>query len=80
VLCHLDSKGGQAAIGSILSQIESVTTLYLWTSGLEGILCEVAGSKATSYAARNLEQYLNTMAMVQGGGNSVQSLPSDSIL
>jgi hypothetical protein len=71
---------GQAAIDSILSQIESVTTLDLWTSGLEGILYEGAGSNATSYAARNLEQYLNTMTMVQGGGNSVQSLPSDSIL
>jgi hypothetical protein len=46
---------GQAAIDSILSQIESVTTLDLWTSGLEGILYEGAGSNATSYVARNLE-------------------------
>jgi hypothetical protein len=69
---------GQAAIDSILSQIESVTMLYLWASGLEGIMYEGAGSKATPYVAMNLEKYLNTMTMVQGGGNSVQSLPTDN--
>jgi hypothetical protein len=71
---------GQTAIDSILSQMESVTALSNWNPGLEGVLYEGFGSKASVYAQGRLEQYLNTMTMVQGGGNSVLSLPSDGFI
>jgi hypothetical protein len=43
-------------------------------------LYEGYGSKASTYAQSRLEQYLNTMTMVQGGGNSVLSIPTDNFI
>lgn len=74
-----NSTEGQTAINAILSQMESVTTLSQWASGLEGILYLGADTKASPYARSRLEQYLNTMTMVQGGSNSVLSMPSDNL-
>jgi hypothetical protein len=69
---------GKTAINGILSQMESVTALAHWVSGLEGVLYEGSGSNASTLAKGRLEQYLNTMTMVSGGGNSVFSIPTDN--
>jgi hypothetical protein len=76
-LCTANSNSteDQTAINSILSQMESVTTLYNWASGLEGVLYEGEGTGASMYAKFLLELYLNTMTMVQGGSNSVLNTP-----
>ena len=58
--------------------MESVTALSDWASGLEGILYEGEGTGASNYSQSNLEQYLNTMTMVQGGSNNVFNLPTDN--
>jgi hypothetical protein len=75
-----NTEEGQTAINGILSQMESVTALRDWNPGLEGVLYEGYGSKASTYAKGRLEQYLNTMTMVQGGGNSVLSIPTDNFI
>jgi len=75
-----NTEEGQIAINGILSQMESVTALEDWVPGLDGVLYEGYGSKASTYAKSRLEQYLNTMTMVQGGGNSVLSIPTDGFI
>ena len=75
-----NTEEGQTAINGILSQTESVTALADWVLGLEGVLYEGYGSKASTYAESRLEQYLNTMTMVQGGGNSVLSIHTDGFI
>jgi hypothetical protein len=75
-----NSTNGQTAINSILSQMESVTALSDWASGLEGILYEGEGTGASNYSQSNLEQYLNTMTMVQGGSNRVLDPPTDNLV
>jgi len=71
-----NSTDGRFAVDSILSQMESATALFQWADGLDRILYTGANTKARTDAAQQLEQYLNTMTMVQGGSNSVLSLPS----
>jgi len=73
-----NSTNGQTAINNILSQMESFQTLSDWAAGLEGILYEGDGTGASNYSQSNLEQYLNTMTMVQGGSNNVFNLPTDN--
>jgi len=73
-----NSTNGQTAINNILSQMESFQTLSDWATGLEGILYEGDGTGASNYSQSNLEQYLNTMTMVQGGSNNVFNLPTDN--
>jgi hypothetical protein len=75
-----NSTNGQTAINSILSQMESFTALSDWAAGLEGILYEGDGTGASDYSQSNLEQYLNTMTMVQGGSNSVLNPPTDNLV
>jgi hypothetical protein len=58
-------------INPILSQMRSVVTLTQWAPGLEGILYMGAGTAISDYAKPNLEQYLNSMTMVQGGSNTI---------
>jgi len=58
--------------------MESFQTLSDWAAGLEGILYEGDGTGASNYSQSNLEQYLNTMTMVQGGSNNVFNLPTDN--
>ena len=58
--------------------MESFQTLSDWAAGLEGILYEGEGTGASNYSQSNLEQYLNTMTMVQGGSNNVFNLPTDN--
>lgn len=58
-------------INPILSQMRSVITLNQWAPGLEGILYMGAGTAISDYAKPNLEQYLNTMTMVQGGSDTI---------
>lgn len=73
-----NSTEGQSAVDSILSQMESVTALSRWAAGLDSILYQGAGTDAATNAAQQLEQYLNTMTMVQGGSNSMLSFPTDN--
>jgi len=61
------------SINRILSQMESVSTLDQWVDGLEGILYMGANTEISKYAQGNLEQYLNSLTMVQGGSNSILS-------
>jgi hypothetical protein len=58
-------------IKPILSQMWSVTALEQWAPGLEGILYTGAGTPISNYSQGNLEQYLNSMTMVQGGSNTI---------
>ncbi len=58
-------------INPILSQMRSVVTLNQWAPGLEGILYMGAGTAISDYAKPNLEQYLNSMTMVQGGSDTI---------
>ncbi|KAE9362942.1 hypothetical protein N431DRAFT_489904 [Stipitochalara longipes BDJ] len=61
------------SINRILSQMKSVTTLDQWVDGLEGILYMGANTDISTYAQGNLERYLNSMTMVQGGSNTILS-------
>jgi hypothetical protein len=73
-----NSTSGQTAVNSILSQMGSTTALYQWAPGLSGIIYTGAGTPASPFASLRLEEYLNTMTMVQGGSNSVLSFPTDN--
>ncbi|PMD31984.1 hypothetical protein L207DRAFT_518878 [Hyaloscypha variabilis F] len=61
------------SINRILSQMKSVTTLNQWVDGLEGILYMGANTNISTLAQANLERYLNSMTMVQGGSNTILS-------
>ena len=58
-------------INRILSQMKSVTTLNQWADGLERILYMGADTTISKYAKGNMEQYLNSLTMVQGGSNTI---------
>jgi hypothetical protein len=71
------SAAGEVAIPAILSQIESASTLVQWSVGLEAILYRGADTPVSQYAQSNLEIYLNSMTMVQGGSNNMLETPID---
>jgi hypothetical protein len=59
------------SINRILSQMKSVVTLNQWADGLERILYMGADTLISNSAKSGLEQYLNSMTMVQGGSNTI---------
>jgi hypothetical protein len=63
----------QDGLNNILSKMESKSTIYYWIAGLQGVVYMGSGSVPSADLKPNLEQYLNTMTMVEGGSNNVFS-------
>jgi hypothetical protein len=61
----------QDGLNKILSKMESMSTIYNWIAGLQGVVYMGSGSAPSADLKSNLEQYLNTMTMVEGGSNNV---------
>jgi hypothetical protein len=53
--------------------MESMSTIEQWIAGLQGVVYMGSGSVPSADLKPNLEQYLNTMTMVEGGSNNVFS-------
>lgn len=77
--CSISSTSYLSPLNRVLSSMESNTTLGLWVDGLEQVLYRGDFTNASPNISQGLEQYLNTMTMVQGGNNYVfnETLPGD---
>jgi hypothetical protein len=82
--CNITGKESYylTALNIVLSGMQSNSTLSQWVTGLEQVLYHGDLTDASSNITQSLEQYLNTMTMVQGGNNYVfnETLPSDTPL
>ncbi|KAH8679892.1 hypothetical protein BGZ60DRAFT_561402 [Tricladium varicosporioides] len=62
-------------IDTILSGMESNTTISEWINGLPSLIYDGQGTPASAYSDLYISVLLNTMTMVQGGTASLLSVP-----
>ncbi|KUJ23484.1 uncharacterized protein LY89DRAFT_663913 [Mollisia scopiformis] len=65
-------------INEILSWIVANDTLWQWITWLPPAVYTGAGSNASDYSFYNLAQILNSLTMVEGGGDRAYDIPSDN--
>ena len=73
--CNITASNAEYQVGlnKILSKMESKSTIEQWIAGLQGVVYMGSQSVPSADLKTNLEQFLNTMIMVEGGNNDVFS-------
>jgi hypothetical protein len=74
--CKLETTNATADLASIQSVISSRETISLWCAVIQGAVYDGTGTPASNNTQGILEEVLNSMIMVTGGGNYLLSIPA----